>query len=172
MVTKEEFESRREKLILEGSLYPNCLKALGVFEGLLEITYPIKESCTPSDYNPDTQEDASLLRLMKRKFKDRILDIQVDESISHYMSHLYSLRVSMMLLNEEKDPRPGCEIPTLTLGRGGMNFSYIEKNVDDAITLLKIYRSAMQTEAYGKREKQIEPLKKILKGERGIIANV
>jgi hypothetical protein len=171
MVTKEEFESEREKLILGGNSYPNCLKTLGVLEGLLETTDPIEESCLPSGYNPDTHDDASLLRHLERKCKDKILSIEAEEGISQYIPHDYSIRVNLMLLNEIKDPRPCCEIPTLTLGPGGMNFSYLEKNVDDAITLLEIYKSAIQTEAYNKREKQVEPLRVTLKEKRGIVRN-
>ena len=143
---------------------------MGVLEGLLEITDPIEESFLPSSYNPDTHEDASLLSHLKRKCKDRILSIESEEGISQYTPHDYSVRVNLMLLNEIKDTRPCCEIPTLTLGPGGINFSYLEKNVDDAITLLEIYKSAIQTEAYGKREKQVEPLRKALKEKRGIEA--
>jgi hypothetical protein len=170
MVTKEQFESEREKLILEGSSHLNCLKTLGALEGLLEITDSIEESCLPSGYDHETHEKESLLTQSKRTYKKRILNIEAWESISSYNPNIYSLTLHLNLLNEIKDPRPCCEIPTLTLGPGGMNFSYLEKNVDDAITLLEIYKSAIQTEAYGKREKQLEPLRKDLKEKLGIVA--
>ena len=170
MTTKEEFETEREKLILEGNTLPNSVKALGVLEGLLEMTDPIEGSWLPSGYNPDTHEKASLMRFLKRKYGDRILSIDVDEGISEYHPPNYSARVSLMLLNEIKDPRPCGKIPTLTLAIGGMGFSYLnEKTVDDAMTLLEIYKSALQTQSYGEREKQIEPLIKTLREKRGLV---
>jgi len=164
--TINDFEIAREDMITHGSTYPVHVRTLGFFEGLMKVTKPMR------DFSFHGYEDhrPGVTRMIKRIYKDRVVNIELAEEISDHVPHIYSVKGTMQIFSQENDPRPLGEIALLEFDKKDILLSRLtEKNIDDGILLLSLYKDVVKTPSYLKRQEQTGQVRKILKEERGMI---
>jgi hypothetical protein len=140
-----DFEKLREVLISKKQTEPDYIRALGVLEGLLNITEPmdIKPSMKIHSENKGTRVRRHILR----KLDGKVLSIEFEEKIYH--GH-YSVQKGLMtFLNGVKDSKPDYKHTNLFFSYGSPAIPNVI-SVDEAILLLKTYTRAMKTVSYKK----------------------
>jgi len=153
--TLKDFEELREEYIQKGKALKRSVHALGLFEGLLEITKP-NDAEPPEEYvtddPPDFHKKMKTLRYFNRIYKNKKLRIVFQESIRLYTPSYYSAEGHMLFLGPLEDSLPFA-------GASCLSFSFLEtktetKDVDDIIFLLQTYKEAMNSASYQKRMDQ------------------
>jgi len=144
----ENFKELREKLINTDKIDYSYIQALGILEGLLEITEPIDAKPPIKKMEPGKEGEIYHSTDIHRKLGDKIVHIEFYEKIHH--DHYMVEEAKMALLNSLKNPRPNSILTWLYFPRGGPSLPSIY-NIDEGVLILQTYKRVIATNSYKAR---------------------
>jgi len=143
--TIEKFEKFREECIQKNSVFGDDIHTLGLFEGLQEISRPIN---TKEKVYPRGHGRLETLRLLERKYNDKILNIEFREIIRHSLSK-YGAFGQFEVLETQKESLLETEPTVLFFWTSTPEL--LINNIDYTIFLLQVYKEALNSASYKKR---------------------